>query len=316
MTVASLIDSQAATRPDATYFIATETGRTLTFGQLRESCASVSRFLADRGLAPGAHISLVMPNGLATIRILLGAMWGGYCVNPVNLLSQPEQMRYVLDHSDCALVFASPEWSAKLRELVRDVARKIEVVEVEPDAESLPGESSLRALHRSDGPEPNSLALLMYTSGTTGTPKGVMLTQSNLASNARIISAEHRLGPEDRVTGILPLYHINAFAVTMLAPLAHGGSVAMPPKFSAGKFWEMAIGFECTWLNMVPTIVSYLLEGPAPPREQLAKVKFCRSASAPLPPEHLLAFQQKFGVSVIETMGLTDNDSPSNQAMP
>ena len=303
-TVADLIDAQARARPESVYFIATDTGRTLTFGQLRESCASVAAYLQARGLAPGAHVSLVMPNGLATIRILLGAMWGGYCVNPVNLLSQPEQMRYVLEHSDSAIVFASPEWSGKVRELVGK-----EVIEVDPEAERLPDERDMQA--DPGKVMPDQLALLMYTSGTTGTPKGVMLTQSNLAANARIISAEHRLGPGDRVTGILPLYHINAFAVTMLAPLAHGGSVAMPPRFSAGKFWDMAIGFECTWLNMVPTIVSFLLEGAAPPREKLARVKFCRSASAPLPPEHLLKFQEKFGIGVIETMGLTETVAPA-----
>ena len=151
----------------------------------------------------------------------------------------------------------------------------------------------------------------MYTSGTTGKPKGVMLSHANLAANAHIISAEHRLGPDDRVTAVLPLYHINAFAVTMLAPLAHGGSLVMPPRFSAGKFWEMVARYECTWLNMVPTIVSFLLEGQVPPRAAIAKVRFCRSASAPLPPEHLLAFQQKFGVGVIETMGFTETVAPA-----
>ncbi|MFM8769428.1 MAG: AMP-binding protein, partial [Rubrivivax sp.] len=77
--------------------------------------------------------------------------------------------------------------------------------------------------------------------GTTGVAKGVMLTQSNLAANAQAISAEHALLPGDRVLAVLPLYHINAFAVTMLAPLAHGGSLAMPPKFSAGAFWQQAV---------------------------------------------------------------------------
>jgi long-chain acyl-CoA synthetase len=308
-TVRALIDAQAAARPDATYFIATETGRTLTFAELRDSCARVRATLAERGLQPGAHLALVMPNGLATLRILLGAMSGGYCVNPVNLVSQPEQMRYVIDHSDAALVFASPEWAAKVREIVKGIGRAIEVVAVDPDAEALPGEGH----SREDGNPvtPEDLALLMYTSGTTGTPKGVMLTHANLAANAYAISAEHRLGPSDRVTGILPLYHINAFAVTMLAPLAHGGSVAMPPRFSAGKFWDMAIAHECTWLNMVPTIVSYLLEGRAPEREALARIRFCRTASAPLAPEHLRAFEEKFGIGVIETMGFTETVAPA-----
>ena len=149
----------------------------------------------------------------------------------------------------------------------------------------------------------------MYTSGTTGQPKGVMLGQSNLVANALSVSAEHGLTPEDRVLGVLPLYHINAFVVTMLAPLAHGGSVALAPKFSAARFWDQAANSHCTWLNVVPTIISYLLEGDAPtPNEAL---KFCRSASAALPPEHLRGFEAKFGIGIIETMGLTETAAPS-----
>jgi acyl-CoA synthetase (AMP-forming)/AMP-acid ligase II len=309
-TVRELVDAQAAARPDATYFVAADTGHTLAFGAVRDGSRRIAGVLARRGLAPGAHVSLVMPNGIATLRILLGAMASGYCVNPVNLVSQPEQMRYVLDHSDSRLVFTSPEWTEKVTALVSGLSRRIEVVEVEPDEPLVADEREGDAI---DVPPPaaDSLALLMYTSGTTGTPKGVMLTQANVTANARIISDEHRLGPDDRVTAVLPLYHINAFAVTMLAPLAHGGSLAMPPRFSASRFWDLVIRHGCTWLNLVPTMVSYLLEGEAPPREALKHVRFARSASAPLPPEHLRAFQEKFGVSVIETMGLTETVAPA-----
>jgi acyl-CoA synthetase (AMP-forming)/AMP-acid ligase II len=309
-TVRELVDAQAAARPDATYFVAADTGHTLAFGAVRDGSRRIAGVLARRGLAPGAHVSLVMPNGIATLRILLGAMASGYCVNPVNLISQPEQMRYVLDHSDSRLVFTSPEWTEKVTALVSGLSRRIEVVEVEPDEPLVADEREGDAI---DVPPPaaDSLALLMYTSGTTGTPKGVMLTQANVTANARIISDEHRLRPDDRVTAVLPLYHINAFAVTMLAPLAHGGSLAMPPRFSASRFWDLVIRHRCTWLNLVPTMVSYLLEGEAPPREALKHVRFARSASAPLPPEHLRAFQEKFGVSVIETMGLTETVAPA-----
>jgi acyl-CoA synthetase (AMP-forming)/AMP-acid ligase II len=309
-TVRELVDAQAAARPDATYFVAADTGHTLAFGAVRDGSRRIAGVLARRGLAPGAHVSLVMPNGIATLRLLLGAMASGYCVNPVNLVSQPEQMRYVLDHSDSRLVFTSPEWTQKVTALVSGLSRRIEVVEVEPDEPLVADEREGDAI---DVPPPaaDSLALLMYTSGTTGTPKGVMLTQANVTANARIISDEHRLGPDDRVTAVLPLYHINAFAVTMLAPLAHGGSLAMPPRFSASRFWDLVIRHRCTWLNLVPTMVSYLLEGEAPPREALKHVRFARSASAPLPPEHLRAFQEKFGVSVIETMGLTETVAPA-----
>jgi len=112
------------------------------------------------------------------------------------------------------------------------------------------------------------------------------------------------------VLGVLPLYHINAFAVTMLAPLAHGGSVALAPKFSAARFWAQAVDTRCSWINVVPTIISFLLEGPSPPAAALAPIRFCRSASAALPPEHLLAFERKFGIGIVETMGLTECVAP------
>jgi acyl-CoA synthetase (AMP-forming)/AMP-acid ligase II len=312
-TVRALIDARAAQAPDDVYFIAPHTGRTLTFGALAMSCRAVAAALAARGLASGAHVSLVMGNGIGTLELLLGALYGGYCVNPVNLLSQPAQMRYVLQHAGAPLVAAAPDWAARVAELSADFAQRPDVVTLDPDAggvaAALGGEGDPSAV--SPAPAPDALALLMYTSGTTGQPKGVMLSQSNLAAAARAISAEHRLGRADRVTAVLPLYPINAFAVTMLAPLAHGGSLVMPPRFSAGSFWDMVIDQRCTWLNVVPTMISYLLEGATPAREQLGAVRFCRSASAALPPEHHRAFEQRFGIGVVETMGLTETVAPS-----
>ncbi len=311
-TVRQLVDARATRDPNATYFIAPHSGRSLTFTELRDSCVAVSALLAARGAQPGDHVSLVLGNGIQTVRLLLGAMYGGYCVHPVNLLSQPEQMRYVIEHADARIIFAAPEWIERLRDLTATIARPIDLIAVDPDSTLLPGETAVQgAGEASIDPAPDALALLMYTSGTTGKPKGVMLTHENLAANALAISREHRLGNSDRVAAVLPLYHINGFAVTMLAPLAHGGSLVMSPKFSAAGFWNMAIDHGCTWLNVVPTIVSYLLEGAAPAREQLSSIRFCRSASAALPPEHHRAFEAKFGVGIIETMGLTETVAPA-----
>lgn len=313
MNIAALVEQQAAQRPDAVYALATESGALLRYGELRAGCARIGHWLARQGAGPGDTVSLVMPNGLMTLRLLLGAMAGGRCVNPVNLLSQPEVMRYVFEHSDCKLVLAAPEWAERVRALADGLPCR--VVVVDPDAlrlddeqEELEPSPSAAAAPRAD-----DVALLMYTSGTTGRPKGVMLTQANLVANARAIAAEHALTPQDRVLGVLPLYHINAFAVTMLAPLASGGSVAMAPKFSAARFWGQALGSGCTWINVVPTIVSYLLEGEKPDARlgDPSRLRFCRSASAALPPEHLRGFERKFGLGVIETMGLTETVAPS-----
>jgi acyl-CoA synthetase (AMP-forming)/AMP-acid ligase II len=210
-------------------------------------------------------------------------MAGGWCVNPVNLLAQPEQMRYVLEHSDCRVIFVDAERETLVRELLAGLAREVALVVIEADALDMPATPAHTVPH----PAADALALLMYTSGTTGRPKGVMLTQSNLIANALAVSAEHTLGAHDRVLAVLPLYHINAFTVVMLAPLAHGGSLVMAPRFSAARFWSQALDNRCTWLNVVPTMVSYLLESTQAPDERVAAIRFCRSASAPLPTEHL-----------------------------
>ncbi len=318
-TLQTLIDHAAATWPQRVYALDAEGAQPLTFATLAQRCGDVVALLRSLGSAPGDTVSLVMPNGLATLQWLLGAMHGGWCVNPVNLLSQPEQMRYVLHHSDCRVVVASPEWAPAVRDILVTLDRAVSLVVVAPDAAELPlpaaGAAATAATSdaaaASPTPTAEATALLMYTSGTTGVPKGVMLTQANLVANALAISAEHALTPEDRVLAVLPLYHINAFAVTMLAPLAHGGSLAMPPKFSAGAFWAQAIARECSWINVVPTMISYLIEGAAPEREATRRIRFCRSASAALPPEHLRAFEAKFGIGIIETMGLTETVAPA-----
>ncbi len=326
-TVGFLVDAGAARWPDAVYALDGEGQRSISFGQLALSCDQVARLLRAHGSQPGDTVSLVMPNGLMTLQLLLGAMAGGWCVNPVNLLSQPEQMRYVLGHSDCDIVFASPQWEPVVRPMLAGLGRAVTLVVVAPDATTLAAAgvsdhvgagpaASAPAGGAGIAPDPpvpagDALALLMYTSGTTGVPKGVMLTHSNLVANALAISAEHGLTTGDRVLAVLPLYHINAFAVTMLAPLAHGGSLVMPARFSAARFWAQAIEHQCTWINLVPTMVSYLLEGDTPERAQTARIRFCRCASAALPPEHLRAFEQKFGIGIIETMGLTETVAPS-----
>jgi long-chain acyl-CoA synthetase len=310
-TVRALVERQVRERPNAVYALETEGPQQITFAELARSCEKVAALLSAHGAAPGETVSLVMPNGLTTLQLLLGAMHGGWCVNPVNLLSSEEQMGYVLNHSDCTVVIASPEWAETVRRVLLKIPRDIAMWVCDAHTHSFAEDASKLPDHPAHSVTPKDHALLMYTSGTTGVPKGVLLSQANLAANAASISAEHALTVQDRVLAVLPLYHINAFAVTMLAPLFHGGSLAMPPKFSAARFWQQALQTQCTWVNVVPTMISYLLEGSAPDASQTARIQFCRSASAALPPAHLQAFEAKFGIGIIETMGLTETVAPA-----
>ena len=122
--------------------------------------------------------------------------------------------------------------------------------------------------------------MLLYTSGTTGVPKGVLLSHKNMVAGGTYTTQAHELAPADRALCSLPFYHINGLVVTAVAPLISGGSVLMPHRFSASNFWELISKYRCTWFSVVPTINSYLASGTDPGSKnlQLDQLRFGRSA--------------------------------------
>lgn len=362
-TIRALIETRAAQHPDKPFLLAVldegdegdkrgeggdagTANATLTFGELLKCCRALETRFRDAGLKPGDVVSVMMGNGIQTATLLLGAMYSGLIAHPLNLLCQPSQLAYIVEHSDSRMIFASAQTSGALSAAIaalreQGMTRDIALVGTEPDAVALPqlpslprspmlpaleavaaaagvasawsgaGQDAEEAPARAEATaEVTDIALLMYTSGTTGAPKGVLLSHGNLYANARNISAEHRLGADDRVLASLPLYHINGLVVTLLAPLFHAGSVVLTPRFSASTFWRDAARYGCTWINVVPTIVAYLLNGDEPNGLDLSALKFCRSASAALPADHHRAFEARFGIGVIETMGMTETAAP------
>src|SRR5689334_633575 len=309
-TIQHYVDLRADEQPDATYLIAPESGAVMTYRELQRASRRLARFLRARGLPKGAKVALMLENAYQTARLLIGTMYAGYTVVPLNLLSQPKQLEYVLVHSDTEVAFTSAALEPRLREALRNAQRAIDVVVIDPDATHVLGPDipglPIAPVSESDD------ALLMYTSGTTGVPKGVLHTHRSVVAGGEYTSRAHELSREDRVICALPLYHINGQIVTAVAPLVHGGSVVMPRRFSVSSYWRTVAKHGCTWINVVPTIIAYLLNAPHPRDEGLdiSRVKFCRSASAPLPPELHRAFEERFGVSIIETFGMTETNAP------
>jgi acyl-CoA synthetase (AMP-forming)/AMP-acid ligase II len=308
-TLRDVLARHVARQPERVFLVAPETGRTLSYRQLDRQARLLARWLRAAGLGRGDKVGLYLHNGYQTAALFLGAMIGGFVIAPLNLLAQRSQLAYVLEHCDCKVLFTCREQEAPLAEALAQVHRPIEVIVIDPDAPQLFLEERL--------PEaglwpvaPEDPALLMYTSGTTGTPKGALLTHANLIAGARSVAGWHGLAPEDRCLSSLPLYHINGQVIATVTPFVSGGSVIAPHRFSVSGWWEQAERFGATWINMVPTIIAYLLNAAEPERSyRFPRVRFGRSASAPLPPEQHRAFERTFGIPVIEAMGMTETSS-------
>jgi long-chain acyl-CoA synthetase len=275
---------------------------------LKAQSEALGRYLLARGLSRQDKVAFLLHNGYQAARLLIGTMYAGYTIAPLNLLSQASQLEYVLDHSDTKLVFTSAEFAGRV---TAAAGKRIEVAVIDPDAETIPGEETAPAAALPPVAE-DDFALLMYTSGTTGRPKGCVLPQRSVVAGGEFTSRAHGLAKDDRVLCAMPLYHINGQIVTAVAPLVHGGSVVMPHRFSASAYWNLVAQHRCTWINVVPTIIAYLLNGPDPREKGLdiGPVKFCRSASAPLPPDLHRAFEKQFGIGIIETFGMTETNAP------
>jgi len=304
-TFRDVIDEKARLSPSAPFLFAPEPQSTLTYDLLRRRARSFAGELQMRGIVPGAVVGFMLPNGVAAASIFLSAMYGGHIVLPINLLAQDAHLDHILRHATPEFIFVAPDYEVRLRSAVeRTGARTILQIASVDDPGDLGRECEDLAPIA-----PSSPAMLMYTSGTTGTPKGVLLSHANMIHAGGAVASAHELTENDSVLSSLPLYHINGQCIATVAPLLSGGSIVMPHRFSVSQWWPLVERYQPTWLNVVPTIIAYLLHGPELTLAQIEAcrhVRFARSASAPLPPEQHRAFEARFGISVLEALGLTE----------
>jgi len=315
--VREFVDAHAEAQPEKLFLITPDTGVRISYQELKTTLNTFSNALSCLDILYQQTVSVMMQNSWGSVQVILGTLYGGRITAPINLAAGDPQTAYVIDHSETEIIFVSPEEEPRLRRILEGVARPIRVIlcdtvtgPVWPDevTGAPTGTPAPIASHdnRVDG-------LLMYTSGTTGKPKGAMLRQRAPLCGGENAIIAHELTPDDRVLLVLPLFHINGFCVSLMSTLVGGMSIVVPPRFSVSGFWEQLIAHDCTWFSAVPTQYQYLLRaaetnGP-PPRAGLAHVRFARSASAPLSPEVHKAFEELFGLVLIETMGLTETSA-------
>lgn len=291
-TVRDWIDARAASTDTA--FVFPETGEQITWTELRDAARVMAQRLTAQGIAKGESLAIIHPNGKAGVTALYAALYGGFRATMINLAAGPDAIGYALEHSEARFALVHNDQLETFNAAAQSHMSALSDDDLSDTAE----------LHDIT---PQDHALLMYTSGTTGRPKGVVHTHASLLAGGWTTAIAHALSPEDRGFCVLPIYHINGLCVTVMGALVSGGSLAMISKFSTSKFWKQAESAEITWFSVVPTIISHLLHGDATPSDTLrARLRFGRSASSALAVETHTAFEQRFGVPIIETMGLTE----------
>jgi oxalate---CoA ligase len=263
------IERAAAGHGSAVYLAEARGGGTLTYAGLRAAVGDWERRLDEAGLPPGARIAVRYSEPLEYATALVAIVGAGRVAVPLDPGAPPA-----------------------------DVARVLAVAR--PAATVTEGSFWINSSERTRGDS----GIFLCTSGTTGTPKGILLRDEQLAHTAGSVVSHHRLTRADRGYCSLPLFHVNAEVVGLLATLCAGAYLAVDRKFSRRGFWEMIAAQRITWINAVPAIISILAMDPppAPP----AGVRFVRSASAPLPLAALERFESVVGVPVIETYGMTE----------
>ena len=267
-TVRELVDQMATTRADLDFLISPETGRTLTFGALRTQLLGLCSQFHQLGLRRGDKIAFLMDNGLFTVQLFLATMFGGFVAVPLNVRAGLSQLSHMLNDCDAEVVFVGTEYSALIKESMASILRPIEIIPADIDScQESPANVDEAVLAPIVAEDP---ALLMYSSGSTGLPKGAIHTQRSVLAHGRNSARSHQLGSEDRSLLVLPLYHINAECVTIMPTLTSGGSVVVPRGFFVSEFWNWLDDYRCTWSALVPTIISQLLDwkDPKNPRKQ------------------------------------------------
>ncbi|KAJ2313854.1 hypothetical protein IWW51_002396 [Coemansia sp. RSA 2702] len=290
---------------------------TLAYADVQSQCERFRRqaeLLFGGPIPSGTVISSLLPNGLTCLLVFLATALQRSTAAPLNPAMKQEEVEFYLEDAQ-SKVFIVPEGVGEQNEGVK-AARKLEIpvwtAGWEPDAgirlAKLGGQvadpPALRLQEAPKGPQPDDVALLLHTSGTTGRPKAVPLTHANIARSMSNIAATYKLSANDRSFIVMPLFHVHGLIGAVLSSLYAGGSVVVPARFSASLFWPEYTASQANWYSAVPTIHQILLRHEIP--DPVPQIRFIRSCSSALAPTVLSELESKLNAPVLEAYAMTE----------
>lgn len=286
---------------------------TVTYKDLVSEVHSFQQKLATIGITEGSPVSIATVNSYEFIVSFLAASWQRGIAAPLNPAYKQDEFEFYIEDVKSAIVLvprgayqngspavkAAQKFNAAIAECYWDVTKR----EVALDVKEL-GQLQGKAKQPVLKPQPEDIALVLHTSGTTSRPKVVPLSHRNLTRTMSNIQQTYQLTAADRTMLVMPLFHVHGLLCGLLAPLLSGGSMVVPTKFSASDFWKDFIAHKANWYTAVPTIHQILLKNPTP--NPLPHIRFIRSCSSPLSPTVFHALEKTYAAPVLEAYAMTE----------
>ena len=322
MNLVSCIREKAAERPDkvAYHFM----GENTSYGEFEQTVGRFAQSLQDLGVQKGDHVAFLLGNTPHFLISLYATMRLGATAIPVNPIYTPDEISFILRNGDVKAVIALdsllplvemgvqafPQVEAFIVcETAADTSEKVaglsDAARVKTFLFSQVVSTASGSLEPVDVSDDDN-AIILYTSGTTGSPKGAMLTHGNIYSNARDVSTYLGYREDDRIVATLPVFHVFALTVVVNAPLISGATILLTPRFSPVEVFALAKEQKATVFAGVPTMFNFLYQLPDGNPEDFSTIRLAVSGGASLPVALLHNFEEKFNVRVSEGYGLSE----------
>lgn len=322
MNLVTSLQSQAEQQPNkiAYHFM----GKDTSYGELEHAVGKFAQALTTLGVKKGDHVALLLGNTPHFIVSLYASMRIGATVIPVNPIYTPSEISYIVNNGDVKVVIAldllvplvaeGEQLFPKVEHYIicetqDDVMERVELLPTMIHAKTSLFQALLHAAHEVapiTSVTIDDTAVILYTSGTTGVPKGAMLTHGNLYSNARDIGTYLQYTANDKVIATLPVFHVFALTVVVNAPLISGATIILVPKFSPKEVFHLVKEQQATVFAGVPTMFNFLYQLPNSDAADFATIRLAISGGASMPVSLLHNFENKFNVRISEGYGLSE----------
>jgi acyl-CoA synthetase (AMP-forming)/AMP-acid ligase II len=285
----------------------------LSYREFFDETCKTANYLLSLGIVQGDRIGVASHNHPDMVIQYFAAFLLGAVVVPVNMAEDDRRIAYVLRDSGAKLVFVRDQYVNRILELREELPELRTIVQAgKPQWSDLPHfQTELQRqpvrFRPKKSPALHDVALIVYTSGITGHPKGVVLEQYNLLVDAMAIGEWHRISDDQRMMCVLPLYHVNGIVVTLMTPLYTGGSVVICERFHSDKFFERISIERVTVVSVVPTLLQFLLHTKLPMGGyKLAPFRHVICGAGPLTVELAQKYEQMFSRPIIHGYGLSE----------